>query len=157
MTRTELNAMILDARAAKCAAERVLEACYVEIKRLDEAEATARKQLVPPRAAGATRLTLVQFGPDKIRVIKVLREFANLGLKAAVDLVNNIPAIVSEGAVVDGQHVYRYLGAYNDPESPDYCDDYEYAYVHQWRVADPAALAAALVAEGATVAWREAP
>ncbi len=41
-------------------------------------------------------VTLADFGPKKINVIKVVRELTNLGLKEAKDLVESAPANVLE-------------------------------------------------------------
>ncbi len=41
-------------------------------------------------------VTLADFGPKKINVIKVVRELTNLGLKEAKDLVESAPAKVLE-------------------------------------------------------------
>lgn len=43
-------------------------------------------------------VTLAEVGADKIKVIKVVRELTNLGLKEAKDLVDNAPKPVKEGA-----------------------------------------------------------
>lgn len=48
--------------------------------------------------AGTVNLVLVETGPNKIQVIKVLRELnPNLGLKDANDLVSNPPQTLAEG------------------------------------------------------------
>ena len=41
---------------------------------------------------------LTEIGPNKVKVIKVVREVTGLGLKEAKELVNNAPKIVKEGA-----------------------------------------------------------
>lgn len=41
-------------------------------------------------------VTLKEVGSDKIKVIKVLREITNLGLKEAKDLVDKAPGLVKE-------------------------------------------------------------
>lgn len=41
-------------------------------------------------------VTLKEVGADKIKVIKVLREITNLGLKEAKDLVDKAPGLVKE-------------------------------------------------------------
>ena len=44
---------------------------------------------------------LAEFGPNKIQVIKVVREITGLGLKEAKDLVDNAPKALKEGASKD--------------------------------------------------------
>ncbi|MCI9645485.1 MAG: 50S ribosomal protein L7/L12 [Lachnospiraceae bacterium] len=41
---------------------------------------------------------LTEIGPNKVKVIKVVREVTGLGLKEAKELVDNAPKIVKEGA-----------------------------------------------------------
>ena len=41
---------------------------------------------------------LTDVGPNKIKVIKVIREISGLGLKEAKDLVESAPKVVKEGA-----------------------------------------------------------
>ncbi|MBE5840954.1 large subunit ribosomal protein L7/L12 [Butyrivibrio sp. INlla18] len=41
---------------------------------------------------------LTEVGPNKVKVIKVVREITGLGLKEAKDLVDNAPKMVKEGA-----------------------------------------------------------
>ena len=45
--------------------------------------------------------TLVEIGPNKIPVIKVVRELTGLGLKEAKDLVDASPKAVKEGVTKD--------------------------------------------------------
>jgi len=45
--------------------------------------------------------TLTEIGPNKIPVIKVVRELTGLGLKEAKDLVDNAPNPVKEGVAQD--------------------------------------------------------
>jgi large subunit ribosomal protein L7/L12 len=45
--------------------------------------------------------TLVEIGPNKIPVIKVVRELTGLGLKEAKDLVDATPKAVKEGVARD--------------------------------------------------------
>ena len=58
-------------------------------------------------AAGATEeqteftATLTEIGPNKIPVIKVVRELTGLGLKEAKDLVDAAPKAVKEGIARD--------------------------------------------------------
>lgn len=46
-------------------------------------------------------LILTEAGPDKIKVIKVVRELTNLGLKEAKDLVEGAPKPVKQGISKD--------------------------------------------------------
>ena len=41
---------------------------------------------------------LVKVGPNKVKVIKVVREVTGLGLKEAKDVVDSAPKMVKEGA-----------------------------------------------------------
>ena len=41
---------------------------------------------------------LTEIGPNKVKVIKVIREVTGLGLKEAKDLVEGAPKVVKEGA-----------------------------------------------------------
>lgn len=41
---------------------------------------------------------LTEIGPNKVKVIKVVREVTGLGLKEAKDLVDSAPKVVKEGA-----------------------------------------------------------
>ena len=41
---------------------------------------------------------LTEIGPNKVKVIKVVREITGLGLKEAKDLVENAPKMIKEGA-----------------------------------------------------------
>ena len=45
--------------------------------------------------------TIVEIGPNKIPVIKVVRELTGLGLKEAKDLVDATPKAVKEGVARD--------------------------------------------------------
>ena len=40
---------------------------------------------------------LVEFGQEKVKVIKVVKEITGLGLKEAKDLVDSAPSVVKEG------------------------------------------------------------
>ena len=51
---------------------------------------------VLPRA-GAIQLVLVSPGPNKINVIKRVRELTHSGLKAALDMVESAPVIIAQG------------------------------------------------------------
>lgn len=44
---------------------------------------------------------LKEIGPEKIKVIRVVREVTNIGLKEAKDLVENVPSKVKEGISKD--------------------------------------------------------
>jgi large subunit ribosomal protein L7/L12 len=46
-------------------------------------------------------VTLTDFGPNKINVIKVVREVTSLGLKEAKDLVEGVPKPIKEGIPKD--------------------------------------------------------
>jgi large subunit ribosomal protein L7/L12 len=46
-------------------------------------------------------VTLTEVGADKIKVIKVVREVTNLGLKEAKDLVESAPKPIKEGVSKD--------------------------------------------------------
>ncbi len=41
---------------------------------------------------------LTEVGPNKVKVIKVVREATGLGLKEAKDVVDNAPKVIKEGA-----------------------------------------------------------
>ncbi|MDE7187796.1 MAG: 50S ribosomal protein L7/L12, partial [Lachnospiraceae bacterium] len=43
-------------------------------------------------------IELTEVGPNKVKVIKVVREVTGLGLKEAKDLVDNAPKMVKEAA-----------------------------------------------------------
>ena len=59
-----------------------------------------------PAAGGAAageeksefNVELTEVGPNKVKVIKVVREITGLGLKEAKDLVDNAPKMIKEGA-----------------------------------------------------------
>ncbi len=58
-----------------------------------------------PAAGGAEEeektefnIELTEAGPNKVKVIKVVREVTGLGLKEAKDLVDGAPKVVKEGA-----------------------------------------------------------
>ncbi|HHY63430.1 MAG TPA: 50S ribosomal protein L7/L12 [Clostridiaceae bacterium] len=42
-------------------------------------------------------VVLKETGPEKIKVIKVVREVTNLGLKEAKDVTENVPSTIKEG------------------------------------------------------------
>ena len=67
-----------------------------------------RPPVVEPREAAAApeeqtefTATLTEIGPNKIPVIKVVRELTGLGLKEAKDLVDATPKAVKEGVTKD--------------------------------------------------------
>ena len=55
----------------------------------------------PPRSRPSSPPTLTEVGPNKIPVIKVVRELTGLGLKEAKDLVDAAPKPVKEGVAKD--------------------------------------------------------
>ena len=62
--------------------------------------------MAPPAAEAAEEqteftATLTEIGPNKIPVIKVVRELTGLGLKEAKDLVDAAPKAVKEGIARD--------------------------------------------------------
>ena len=70
------------------------------------AAAAAPAAAAPAAAAAAEEKTefdvvLAEVGPNKINVIKVVREITGLGLKEAKDLVDGAPKPVKEGAGKD--------------------------------------------------------
>ena len=71
------------------------------------AAAPAAVAAVPPRPPAAPEeqteftATLTEIGPNKIPVIKVVRELTGLGLKEAKDLVDASPKAVKEGVTKD--------------------------------------------------------
>ncbi|MGI6071690.1 MAG: 50S ribosomal protein L7/L12 [Lachnospiraceae bacterium] len=42
-------------------------------------------------------IELTEVGPNKVRIIKIVRDYAGLGLKEAKDLVDSAPSIIKEG------------------------------------------------------------
>ena len=79
------------------------------IKRFEErygvtAAAPAAAEAAPAAAAEEQTeftATLTEIGPNKIPVIKVVRELTGLGLKEAKDLVDASPKAVKEGVTKD--------------------------------------------------------
>ena len=54
---------------------------------------------------------LTEVGPNKVKVIKVVREITGLGLKEAKDLVDGAPKIVKEGASkAEAEDIAKRLG-----------------------------------------------
>ena len=54
-----------------------------------------------PRSRPSSAPILTEVGPNKIPVIKVVRELTGLGLKEAKDLVDAAPKAVKEGVAKD--------------------------------------------------------
>ena len=46
---------------------------------------------------------LTEVGPNKVKVIKVVREATGLGLKEAKDLVDNAPKVLKEAAATEAE------------------------------------------------------
>ena len=67
--------------------------------------AAAGVVVAAPGAAGGAaaeektefNVELTEVGPNKVKVIKVVREITGLGLKEAKDLVDNAPKMITEG------------------------------------------------------------
>ncbi len=67
--------------------------------------AAAGVVVAAPGAAGGAaaeektefNVELTEVGPNKVKVIKVVREITGLGLKEAKDLVDNAPKMIKEG------------------------------------------------------------
>ena len=49
-------------------------------------------------AGAAAAVELTEVGPNKVKVIKVVREVTGLGLKEAKDVVDGAPKVVKQGA-----------------------------------------------------------
>ena len=93
------------------------------VKRLEEELGVSAAAAVPMVAAGAagaapgaaaaaeeqTEFTVVlkEVGPNKINVIKAVREVTSLGLKEAKDLVDGAPNTVKEGVNKDEAEAIR--------------------------------------------------
>ena len=55
---------------------------------------------------------LTEVGPNKVKVIKVVREATGLGLKEAKDMVESAPAVIKEGATKEeGEELKKKLEA----------------------------------------------
>jgi large subunit ribosomal protein L7/L12 len=61
------------------------------------AAGAAAAEVAPAEEQTEFTATLVEIGPNKIPVIKVVRELTGLGLKEAKDLVDGAPNAVKEG------------------------------------------------------------
>ena len=90
----------------------VLEAAELSKRLQDDLGITAVAAAAPAAAAPAAAaapveektefdVVLASFGDDKIKVIKVVREFTGLGLKEAKDLVESAPKAIKEGVNKD--------------------------------------------------------
>ena len=71
----------------------------------EEFGVSAAAGVVVAAAAGAVEeektefnVELTEVGPNKVKVIKVVREITGLGLKEAKDLVDGAPKMIKEGA-----------------------------------------------------------
>ena len=85
------------------------EATILELNELVEAieEEFGVTAAAPVAAAGAAEaaeekdefdVELAEVGPNKVKVIKVVREVTGLGLKEAKEMVDGAPKVVKEGA-----------------------------------------------------------
>jgi len=84
------------------------------VKAIEEKFGVSAASMAAPAAGGAAaggaaaaeektefNVTLTDVGADKIKVIKVVREVTNLGLKEAKDLVESAPKPIKEGVPKD--------------------------------------------------------
>jgi len=99
------NTEILDAIAAKSVLE-VSELIKMMEEKFGVSAAAAAVAMAAPAAGAAaaaveeqTEFTVVlaEIGPNKVNVIKAVRELTGLGLKEAKDLVDGAPKPVKEG------------------------------------------------------------
>jgi large subunit ribosomal protein L7/L12 len=98
------NQEILDAIAAKSVLE-ISELIKMMEEKFGVSAAAASVAVAAPAAAAAapveekTEFTvmLLEAGPNKVNVIKAVRELTGLGLKEAKDLVDGAPKAVKEG------------------------------------------------------------
>jgi len=100
------NQEILDAIAAKTVLE-ISELIKMMEEKFGVSAAAAAVAVAPSAGAGAaaapveeqTEFTVVltEAGPNKVNVIKAVRELTSLGLKEAKDLVDGAPKPVKEG------------------------------------------------------------
>jgi large subunit ribosomal protein L7/L12 len=98
------NQEILDAIAAKSVLE-ISELIKMMEEKFGVSAAAASVAVAAPAAAAAapveekTEFTvmLLEAGPNKVNVIKAVRELTGLGLKEAKDLVDGAPKPVKEG------------------------------------------------------------
>lgn len=47
------------------------------------------------------KVTLKEVGPNKVKVVKIVRNFLDIELKDAFNLVNDVPAVITENASVE--------------------------------------------------------
>ena len=87
----ELSVLELNELVKACEEEfGVSAAAGVVVAAAGPAEATEEKTEID--------VELTEVGPNKVKVIKVVRELTGLGLKEAKDVVDNAPKIVKEAA-----------------------------------------------------------
>jgi large subunit ribosomal protein L7/L12 len=100
------NQEILDAIAAKTVLE-ISELIKMMEEKFGVSAAAAAVAVAPSAGAGAAAapveeqteftVVLIEAGPNKVNVIKAVRELTSLGLKEAKDLVDGAPKPVKEG------------------------------------------------------------
>ena len=100
------NQEILDAIAAKSVLE-VSELIKLMEEKFGVSAAAAAVAVAAPAGGGAAaapveeqtefNVMLLEAGPNKVNVIKAVRELTSLGLKEAKDLVDGAPKAVKEG------------------------------------------------------------
>ena len=98
------NQEILDAIAAKSVLE-ISELIKMMEEKFGVSAAAAAVAVAAPSAASAPaaeeqtefNVILAEVGPNKVNVIKAVRELTGLGLKEAKDLVDGAPKPVKEG------------------------------------------------------------
>ena len=99
------NQEILDAIAAKSVLE-ISELIQLMEEKFGVSAAAAAVAVAAPAAGGAApaaeeqtefNVVLAEVGPNKVNVIKAVRELTGLGLKEAKDLVDGAPKPVKEG------------------------------------------------------------
>lgn len=80
--------------------------CNQKIRRNEQKAAKReKKELEALRAEGRLYdVWLLENGPTKIQVIKVIRELTNLGLKEAKDISDCVPSVVMRGLDVEHAH-----------------------------------------------------
>jgi large subunit ribosomal protein L7/L12 len=104
------NQEILDAIAAKTVLE-ISELIKMMEEKFGVSAAAAAVAVAPSAGAGAAAapveeqteftVVLIEAGPNKVNVIKAVRELTSLGLKEAKDLVDGAPKPVKEGVNKD--------------------------------------------------------
>ncbi len=100
------NQEILDAIAAKTVLE-ISELIKLMEEKFGVSAAAAAVAVAAPAGGGAAaapveeqtefNVMLLEAGPNKVNVIKAVRELTSLGLKEAKDLVDGAPKAVKEG------------------------------------------------------------